>query len=170
MRVLNVHRRVLAAPMIQGGELVDHLGSRGDLLWPNESWPRMRFDRELQVHARGGHGPVRYEVLEYEPGRRVVFGFERPRGFHGTHAFELLPRVAGGCELVHTLDMHASGRALLAWALVFGPLHDALLEDAMDRASAFTGTPFRPAGWGVHVHLLRAALRAAGSAGSRRHA
>jgi hypothetical protein len=167
MRVLNVHRRVLAAPMIQAGELIDHLGSRGDLLWPYESWPRMRFDRELQVHADGGHGPIRYEVAEYEPTRRVVFRFRRPRGFVGTHAFELLPRVAGGCELVHTLDMNAKGRALLAWSLVFGPLHDALLEDAMDRACAFTGTPFRPATWGVHVHLLRAAVRALPAGGSR---
>ena len=167
MRVLSLHRRMLAASMGQAGELIDHLGSPGDLLWPCESWPRMRFDLALQVGADGGHGPIRYDVVQYEPGRRVVFRFKRPPGFDGTHAFELLPHLGGGCELVHTLEMRTSGPARLGWPLVFAPLHDALLEDAMDRACAFTGTPFRPAAWGVHVRLLRAALRALPASGSR---
>jgi hypothetical protein len=159
MRVLNVHRRVLAAPKVQAATLIDQLGARNDLLWPHDSWPRMRFDRDLQVGARGGHGPIRYAVAEYDPGRRVVFRFERPRGFDGTHGFELLPRTSGGCELVHTLAMEARGMAAPRWALVFGPLHDALMEDALDRASALTGTPFRPARWSPWVRVLRAALR-----------
>ena len=159
MRVLNVHRRVLAAPRVEAGRLMDCLGSRGDLLWPTDSWPRMRFDRELQVGARGGHGPIRYEVIEYDPSRRIVFRFDRPRGFEGTHNFDLLPYAGGGCELVHTIEMQVSGLAVLKWSLVFGPLHDALLEDALDRASALTGTPFRPATWSAWVRILRVGLR-----------
>jgi hypothetical protein len=63
--------------------------------------------------------------------------------------------------------MQVRGKAMLAWLLVLGPLHDALLEDAMDRASAFTGTPFRSALWGPHVYLLRLAVRALPAGGSR---
>lgn len=160
MRVLNVHRRVLAAPMVDAGRLLDSLGSRHDLLWPTPEWPRMRFDRVLQVGADGGHGPIRYEVSEYVQGRRVVFRFKAPRGFRGTHALDLVPRAAGGCELVHTIDMEASGPARFTWPLVFGPLHDALLEDALDRASAATGSEFEPARWSLWVRLLRMLLRA----------
>ena len=159
MHVLSVHRRRLAARMVLAGQLIDGLGSRGELLWPHDSWPRMRFDRVLQVGADGGHGPIRYEVSEYQPGRRVVFRFKRPPGFDGTHAFDLLPYAGGGCELVHTLDMEVGGLAALRWSLVFGPLHDALLEDALDRASALTGTAFRPATWNLWVRVLRAVVR-----------
>ena len=28
--------------------LIEKLGSRDDLLWPSDSWPRTRFDRALQ--------------------------------------------------------------------------------------------------------------------------
>ena len=158
MHVLNVHRRVLAAPTVEAGKLMDGLGSPDDLLWPTDSWPRMRFNRELQVGARGGHGPIGYEVTEYDPGSRVVFRFNRPRGFEGTHGFDLLPYAGGGCELVHTIEMEVSGLAVLSWWLVFGPLHDALLEDALDRASALTGTAFRPATWSAWVRILRLVL------------
>jgi len=36
--------------------------------------------------------------------------------------------------------MEARGPALVSWPLVFEPLHDALLEDLLDRATALTGT------------------------------
>ena len=61
--------------------------------------------------------------------------------------------------------MRVSGMAVPGWSLVFGPLHDALMEDALDRASALTGTPFRPASWSIPVQVLRAVLRALGPAG-----
>jgi hypothetical protein len=71
---------------------------------------------------------------------------------------------------MHTIEMHVSGPARASWPLLFEPLHDALMEDAMDRASAFTGTPFRPARWGGRVRALRAALRMLRAGGPRERA
>jgi hypothetical protein len=98
----------------------------------------MRFDGPLAVGARGGHGPIRYTIEDYEPGRRIAFRFTAPNGFHGTHSFVLSPRE-GGCELRHVLEMRVSGRAIITWPLVFRPLHDALLEDGLDKGDAMLG-------------------------------
>lgn len=159
MRVLNLHRRVLAASPADVWALVEKLGGPDDLLWPSDSWPRVRFDRALQPGARGGHGPIRYEVTAVEPGRKLSLRFLAPAGFDGTHAFEVLPQTTGGCELVHTITMDTRGPALLSWPLVFRPLHDALLEDLLDRAAALTGTVGEWAEWSVWVRVVRVLLR-----------
>ena len=162
MRVLNVHRRVLAAAPADVWALLLTLGAPDDLLWPADSWPPVRFDRSpLAVGSRGGHGPIRYEVAAIEPGRRLVFRFLGPAGFDGTHAFEVLPQTTGGSELLHTITMDARGVAILSWPLVFGPLHDALLEDLLDRAAALTGTIGEWSEWSAHVKVLRFLLRGA---------
>ncbi|WP_307853127.1 hypothetical protein [Kitasatospora sp. RG8] len=117
--------------------------------------------------AAGGHGPVRYTVAAYVPGRWVRFAFTGPRGFDGFHECTVHRADGGRTVLRHTLAMHARGRALLSWPLLFRPLHDALIEDAMDRAErACTGAVARPARWSPLVRLLRRALRA----GARRGA
>jgi hypothetical protein len=95
----------------------------------------MVLDKPLGVGARGGHGPIRYVVEEYRPGRQVVFRFTRPEGFHGTHSF-VLNVQQDGCELRHAIEMSVSGLSLLTWPLVFRPLHDALLEDSLDKLEA----------------------------------
>jgi hypothetical protein len=115
----------------------------------------MRLEGGLREGARGGHGPIRYTVERLEPGRLARFRFTGPAGFDGTHAFEVVPAVPGACELVHTIDMAARGTAVLTWTLVLRPLHDALIEDALDRASAFTGSPAAPARWSAWVRVLR---------------
>lgn len=159
MRVLNVHRRVLAASPADVWAVIEKLGAPDDLLWPADSWPRLRFDRlPVAPGSRGGHGPIRYEVTGLEPGRKLTFRFLAPVGFDGTHAFELLPQTTGGCELVHTIAMDARGPAVVAWPLVFRPLHDALLEDLLDRAAALTGTMGEWAEWSAWVRVLRVLL------------
>jgi hypothetical protein len=68
--ICNVHQRSLAVPVAEAGFLIDGLAGPDDRLWPSDRWPAMRFDRPLGVGARGGHGPVRYAVGAYVPGRR----------------------------------------------------------------------------------------------------
>jgi hypothetical protein len=66
----------------------------------------MRLDRPLAVGARGGHATVRYHVVEYVPGRRVVFEFLQEglsRGLLGQQSFEVVP-VDGGSVLRHAID------------------------------------------------------------------
>ncbi|MFD0258688.1 SRPBCC family protein [Kitasatospora indigofera] len=161
MAVLNVHERVLEAGEPEVGALIDGLaGGPADALWPHGRWPAMRLDPGLELGAVGGHGPVRYAVAAYVPGRWVRFEFTGPRGFHGFHECSVHPAGAGRTLLRHTLAMRPSGPARLSWPLVFRPLHDALLEDALDRAeAAFPGAaPHAPARWSRYVRLLRRIL------------
>lgn len=81
--VHNLHERQIDAPPDEVGTLIDSLGDKNDRLWPRNEWPAMRLDGPLRVGADGGHGPVRYFVTNYEPGRRVrgavrAVGTERP--------------------------------------------------------------------------------------------
>jgi hypothetical protein len=160
MTVRNVHRRRLdtVQDVHRARELLDGLGTDRDRLWPRDRWPAMRLDRPLQVGARGGHGPVRYWVEHYEPGSRVRFRFERPRGLHGFHEFHVVADPTGTGELVHVLEARLTGLAHLTWPLSFRPLHDALIEDSLDNARPRADGRTAPARWSVHVRALRRAL------------
>jgi hypothetical protein len=156
VRIHNVHERRLPASPEQVGHLLDSLGAAADSLWPTEHWPPMRFDRPLGPGADGGHGPIRYRVEEHEPGSRVCFRFTGPPGLTGTHEFSV-QETPGGCLLRHVIEGRASGRMLAAWPLVFRPLHDALLEDALNQAhAAVTGRPAPAPVWSWWVRRLRA--------------
>ncbi len=159
MKVRNVHERILAAPLPTVARLLDSLASEDDLLWPRDSWPPMRFDCGLCVGAAGGHGPVRYVVDSYEPGQSVRFRFTKPRGFDGYHAYEIEEAGPGTTRLRHVLDMRASGGALLTWPLIYRPLHDALIEDSLDRAQSHCGAQTRTSNWSGWVRALRWILR-----------
>ncbi|NHC44962.1 SRPBCC family protein [Motilibacter aurantiacus] len=161
MLVRSVHERLLLASPDAVGELLDALGGAHDRLWPAGRWPPLRLDRPLRVEAAGGHGPIGYAVVAHEPGRRVVFRFTEPRGLVGVHRFEVEPRQGVGVVLRHTLEASLRGRLLLGWLLVLRPLHDALLEDLLDRAElAVEGRVHAPAGWTAYVRLLRPLRRA----------
>ncbi|MFD5325939.1 SRPBCC family protein [Streptomyces sp. NPDC127092] len=163
MGVYNVHERLLPVKESEVGALIDGLASgEGDRLWPGASWAPMEFDRPLSAGARGGHGPVRYTVAGYAPGRWIRFEFTGPRGFHGFHELAVLPDGPDRTRLHHTLAMEVRGLARLTWPLAWRPMHDACLEDGLDRAElAGTGAVRRPARWSPYVRLLRAAAGAA---------
>ncbi|WP_405495262.1 SRPBCC family protein [Streptomyces sp. NBC_00096] len=157
MGVYNVHERLLAAKASEVGALIDSLaGGAADRLWPHPDWPAVEFDRPLAVGASGGHGPVRYTVTAYVPGVWIRFAFGGPRGFHGFHEYAVLPVDEGRTVLRHTLAMKTSGLARLTWPAAYRPMHDACLEDSLDRAElACTGRVARPARWTPYVRLLR---------------
>jgi hypothetical protein len=157
LRVLNVHQRSIPRPAAEVGRLIDSLASERDRLWPRALWPAMRFDRPLGVGADGGHGPIRYSVVAYEPGRRVRFRFSAPRGFNGWHELEVLSE-GDGTQLRHTLEMNTEGRALLTWPLAIRWLHDACLEDAFATAEASLGLAPTVVPWSPWVKFLRRAM------------
>ncbi|HXY57076.1 MAG TPA: hypothetical protein VEH76_00690, partial [Methylocystis sp.] len=126
-----------------------------DALWPNELWPAMTFEGPLRLGAQGGHGPIRYRVAEIAPGRRIAFAFTAPLGFEGFHAFEIEPLSADEALLRHRLEMNSTGLALLSWPLLFRPLHDALIEDALTKAEASLGVAGRVRPWPRQVIFLR---------------
>ncbi len=118
----------------------------------------MRFDRQLSVGAVGGHGPIRYTIEGYEPGQRIVFRFTRPKGFDGIHGLEVL-HEGQGARLRHFIHMRLRGTARVTWPILFRPLHDALIEDALDKAERSFGLTPVPHAWSFKVRLLREALR-----------
>ena len=174
MVVRNVHERLIETPpgagAGRGRELIDKLASRDDVTWPRDRWPAMRFDRPLAVGAAGGHGPIRYFVEAYERGRAVTFRFTGPRGFVGTHGFEVEETAGAGAtgggatiRVRHTLSMETRGAPRLTWPLLFRPLHDALVEDALDRAEGHCAeSPVARRSWSRRVRMLRRAAKLLG--------
>jgi hypothetical protein len=155
VRVLNVHERRFRCSPDKAARLLDSLSSPADALWPSQQWPRMRLDKPLGLGSTGGHGPIRYSVVEYEPGKKINFEFISPRGFVGKHWFEVLSQGATGTVLRHTIEMSLVGSARLSWPLVVRPLHDALVEDALTNAQIALGEQPTPQPWSPWVRPLR---------------
>ncbi|MGH2969244.1 MAG: DUF3995 domain-containing protein [Solirubrobacteraceae bacterium] len=134
-KISNVHVREIMAPAAVVGELLDTLGSADDRVWATDIWVAepVVFDRPLRVGADGGHGSIRYSVIEYEPGRRIVFEFSPDGGLSGTHGFELEALARDQCRLTHFLEAETS-----RWMRPIVPIligwHDAMVETAFDRA------------------------------------
>ena len=158
MRIHSHHERRIDTPINRVGPLLDTLSSDDDLLWPRERWPAMRFDRPLEVGADGGHGFVRYRVAEYEGGRRIRFEITGPPGFSGHHEFRIT-QTGDGSLLAHIIDGRSTWRFTLPWLVAVRWLHDALIEDAFDKAEMELGTLGEPRRWSRWVRLLRWAAR-----------
>ncbi len=163
MKIYNVHERQIQASPGTVGTVLDSLSGPDDRLWPWDRWPAMKFDSPLCEGVNGGHGPVTYSVSEYVPGRRVVFQFDGKglaAGIDGHHFFEV---VSGDAYPVlrHVVDAECDFRNWLKWHVIIGPLHDALLEDALDKAeSELSGRPpAKPARWNTWVRFLRWMIR-----------
>jgi hypothetical protein len=155
MKVLNIHEREFEADYEQVAKLIDSLSSENALLWPNQCWPRMKFDRPLSIGAKGGHGPIGYFVEEYKPGQAIKFRFTSPKGFKGFHKFDVVKSSHQSFLLRHTIEMELKGSALLTWPLVIRPLHDALLEDALSTAQASLGMAPQMRPWSPWVKIVR---------------
>lgn len=154
--IQNVHERTLDGSPAAVGALVESLSSPGDRLWPKQRWPAMRLDRGLEIGSDGGHGPVRYAVDRHEPGSLVAFVFTPAFPIAGEHRCEVLPAADGRTLLRHTLEGRPQSWLRLGWPLCFRWLHDALIEDAFDRAEAqIANAEWRPRPLAVHVRWLR---------------
>lgn len=151
--VRNTHERLINAPAARVGALLDRLSAADDPVWPAPAWPSMRLDRPLAAGAAGGHADIRYTVEEYEPGARVRFRFDPPRG--GWHEFSVEPLDDGRCLARHDMRIGTPGADLLLWPLMIRWLHDAVAEDALDNLQRGAGDPVgRPARWSPWVRLL----------------
>lgn len=156
MRIANVHSRDLPVSATRVAPLIDTLASSGDLLWPKHIWPAMRFDTPLGLGVQGGHGPVRYVVEAYEPGRSIRFRITAPSCLKGAHhGFEVIDNTGGNSQLRHCLVLECSGRAWVSWPLAWRPLHDALIEDALASAQIALNVPPVVTPWSLWVRIVR---------------
>ena len=163
--IWNHHERTIRAPRDTIARLLDTLAGPEDRLWPGRAWPPMRFREGLAVGASGGHGPVRYTVERIVPGSEIRFRFTGPAGFSGWHGFSVRDSGPGRCVLQHDLELRPSGWARLSWPLFFRPMHDALVEEALDLAEGTVTGAAVPPQRTVWVRVLRwATIR-----GARRH-
>jgi hypothetical protein len=173
MRIRNVHERHLDAPPERVGAILDTLSSANDRLWPHDKWPAQQLDRPLGVGARGGHGPVRYAVSAYVPGRIAEFRFDGTgltADWDGRHLFEVIPRRSH-VILRHTIDAECNPKPWLTWFVMIRPMHNALIEDALDRAQSAVGQAVkRPSRWGLPVKLMRGIVARRASRGAKKSA
>jgi hypothetical protein len=158
MKIFNVHERSFDSTTKEVGKVLASLSGDDDILWPKDRWHPIRFDSPLGVGARGGHGPIHYHVSEYIPEKRVAFEFEDKglsKGFDGRHYFEIVP-FKNFVLLRHVVDIWCDFKTWLRWHLIIGPLHDALLEDALDNAEKRLTADLRKGSrWSIWVRFLR---------------
>ena len=162
MKVRNVHSRKIRDPHRRLRELFATLATKADKIWPVEDWPAMRLNRGLAIGSSGGHGPIRYAVVDYRPARCVRFRFQQPAGFVGFHEFEIREVDADFVELSHTLAMDTTGTATLYWSLVIRWLHDALIANALDKVENQLTGSHRKTEWSAWVKLWRWILSSRG--------
>lgn len=159
MKVLNVHKREIRKPVKNVLQLFTTLSTKSDRIWPLDKWPPIRLKNGLKMGSKGGHGPIRYEVIDFNPNSHIEFKFQRPRGFNGTHKFEITELNSENTEIMHTIRMTTSGMATLKWLLAIRCLHDALIEDAFDKVENQLVQNNLKTEWSLWVKILRWLLK-----------
>jgi hypothetical protein len=149
LKIHNVHQRRLE-PNPKNGQLLNQLASSQDILWAHERWMPMHFDRPLQVGARGGHGSIGYDIVEYIPEKRIRFRFTAPKGFEGWHELSLENNI-----MRHEIKMVAHAKAIAIWFFI-RPIHDTIVEESLDKAQSWaSGQTLKPRAWTLWVRVLR---------------
>lgn len=138
MNVINIHKRLIQQPEEEVVRLFQTLTTSEDEIWPKQKWPDMRFKNGLHVGSRGGHGIVRYTIIEFTEGRHIKFQFTKPDGFNGTHALSIRSISKNSTEICHQITMKTTTlKATLLWSFIVRWLHDALIEEAFDNVEHY---------------------------------
>jgi hypothetical protein len=156
----NVQTRIIHAPASTIGPLLDRIASDDDPIWPAPAWPPIRLDNGLRPGSRGGHGPIRYSVVAYEPGRLIRFAFEPVMRMSGHHELRVEPVDADRTRVVHLLAGTPGLASRLRWMVAIRWMHEALLRDLLDnveRAATGAAPPHRR--WNPWVRAMRRTLR-----------
>lgn len=154
--VIDEHRRRIAGGVPP--DLLDDLVDPAARLWPVDVWPPLMLSDGLSVGSSGGHGPIRYRVIDSDD-RRVRFWFEGDR--EGWHEFRI-----EGQDLVHEARLHRPSAVDRHFVV---HLHDALIEQLLDDAE-YGGAAFPTRRWptGSRWRYLAAATGRPDATGSRR--
>lgn len=155
MQVTNIHTRKINQPKEKVSQLFRTLTTKDDLVWPYENWPAIKFKDGLQVGSKGGHGRIRYTIIEFEAGEYIKFQFSKPDGFIGTHELKIETLNKSETEISHVIKVNTSFKATFLWVFVIRWLHDALIEDAFDKVENYYSEEKKAATYNFWVKLLR---------------
>jgi len=133
MKIINIHEREYEQSSSVISEILETLSSKDDRLWPNEIWPPMVLNNNLTINSSGGHGPIGYYISNYDHGNSIEFTFTNPKEYIGTHKFEIIKISNKTTLLRHTINMTLNIKGLVTWYFAIKWLHDALLEDCLDK-------------------------------------
>jgi hypothetical protein len=158
MKVINIHKRVIQQPKTEIAKLFNTLATDNDMMLATDKWPRMKLDKGLQVGSKGGHGPIKYFVTEYQPEKSITFQFTL-KGFNGFHRFDIKELGANITELSHIINMTTTGSATLNWGLAIRWLHDAFIEDAFDKVENHFTNDKKNSEWSLWVRTLRRIMK-----------
>jgi hypothetical protein len=153
----NVLSRPLPVPASAAADVLADFADPAKSVWPSRSWPRLHLDPVLAPGSAGRHGPIRYTVEEYLPGRHIRFRFDPSCGAVGTHELRVEPAGPDSCVLIHDIRARTRGRMLVLWPLAIRWLHEALVADLLDNAERrLTGGLAGPqTHWSPWVRLVR---------------
>lgn len=158
MKVINIHKRVMQQPKTEIAKLFNTLATDNDMMLATDKWPPMKLDKGLQVGSKGGHGPIKYFVTEYQPEKSITFQFTLT-GFDGFHRFDIKELGANKTELSHIINMTTTGSATLNWGLAIRWLHDAFIEDAFDKVENHFTKDKKNSEWNLWVRTLRRIMK-----------
>jgi len=159
MNVKNIHKRTINQPKEKVAELFKTLATSEDLIWPYENWPAIRFRDGLQVGSKGGHGRIRYIIIEFMEGEHIKFQFTEPEGFIGTHQLKIEEIEKNETEISHIIEMNTSFKATFLWLFIVRWLHNALIEEAFDKVENYFGDDKKKSTYNIWVKLLREAYK-----------
>ncbi|MFC0604848.1 hypothetical protein [Winogradskyella pulchriflava] len=131
------------------------MATQNDLVWPYEHWPAIRFNDGMNIGSRGGHGFVRYTIIDFREGEYIKFQFSKPDGFNGIHELKITALNSNTTEIRHEINAKLSFKAVLLWVYAVRWLHDALIEDAFDKVENHFLAEKKETTYNVWVKLLR---------------
>ncbi len=155
MQVINIHKRTIHQPIEKVTYLFKTLATYEDLVWPYENWPAIRFKDGLKVGSKGGHGRIRYTIIEFIEGEYIKFQFSKPDGFNGIHELRVNKINESSTEIAHTISAKTTFKATVFWIFVIRWLHDALIEEAFDKVENYFTDTKKVTRYNIWVRLLR---------------
>lgn len=150
--ILNVHRRVFAAPLVALRPWLEAAWSMTERdVFPRDVIPNWRKNPPghdamalIPGETQLGHGPFRFRLTEWD-GTSWKVAIETP-GFGGSHGFVCreLPGAAPRVEVIHTLAVETDPLRAIGWHLAMAPIHDWVVEVMFDRLASALATGVVP--------------------------
>jgi len=140
--LLNYHARVVARPLAEVYGRLARMGSALDDAWPLPSVP-MKAEGELRPGVRAAHGPIRYQLVAVDDGRRIEWRFTM-ENLHGRYEYTV-SAVAGGTLVENVIDGSLTGELIDMWPQSVAAFHDWIIERIFDRLAESPAPWFEPA-------------------------